>query len=183
MEPSPSPDEMIEPSPSPQGSPLSPLLFLLFINPLVEELNDMNGAEGLFYADDTILIADNEVTARRILQHTDDWCARNDIRLNRPKSGVMTPRLPHQKRANTKEEFAGIPIVEEYNCLGVRVDATFQLKPDTEVRKEKEQKLIKAQRILSLNHISLPAKYHNTRPAIARSSASPIPNNTSACHI
>ena len=73
-----------------QGCILSPLLFNIFINDLAQTLNNLEcGAsygEGdvsiLLYADDIILLSDNEATLQRMLSCLNDYCLSWGLTIN-----------------------------------------------------------------------------------------------------
>ena len=111
-----------------QGCVLSPLLFSLYINSLVEQLKSVRcGIEcageiipGLLFADDTALLAPDESGIKKSLDVLVEWCKDWGVKINVSKSGIMHVR---QKRvARTDVQFVidneEIPMVEQYRYLG-----------------------------------------------------------------
>ena len=76
----------------PQGSILGPLLFLIYINHLPLCITE---SDKLIYADDTTLAAvghsieeiENDLSTD--VEHTSDWCGKNDMVISLPKSISM----------------------------------------------------------------------------------------------
>jgi len=102
----------------PQGSPLSPIIFNLFIDPLVAELNRSNRSNiprCLFYADDGALFAWDLDTARTLLRIAERWAADNGMIYNVAKSGVLS--LGSEDVQLTLDGRV-IPVVLSYKYLG-----------------------------------------------------------------
>lgn len=78
-----------------QGSPLSPILFNLFIDGLLRLLNRDGESipRCLFYADDGALLTRSHAEAQLLLQVCDDWIRAHDLEFNVAKCGVVS-RLP-----------------------------------------------------------------------------------------
>jgi hypothetical protein len=65
-----------------QGDSLSPTLFAIFINDLAKEMKDLdigididNGKICiLLFADDIVILADDEVKLQMLLEFTNEWC-------------------------------------------------------------------------------------------------------------
>lgn len=70
-----------------QGCPLSPILFNLFINELAFKIQAIGKGIGvdneevslLLYADDVVLLAENEDDLQSMLSVLSEWCGQNDI--------------------------------------------------------------------------------------------------------
>ena len=115
-----------------QGCILSPLLFSLYVNSLVEKLRGAGvGVEcrgqmvtTLLYADDAVILAENEEQVKRGLKVLEEWCKEWGVEVNVEKSGVMHIRRRGIKR--TVETFfvndERIGVVEEYKYLGCMVN-------------------------------------------------------------
>ena len=79
------------------GDNLSPTLFSIYINDLavtLKELNlgiDINGKKLciLLYADDLVLIAENEKDLQTLLNKMNEWCLRWKLNININKSNVV----------------------------------------------------------------------------------------------
>ena len=77
-----------------QGDNLSPILFCLYINDLALTLKENNigvNIDGhticiLLYADDIVLLAENEKDLQTLLDITQDWCYKWKININVEKS-------------------------------------------------------------------------------------------------
>ena len=112
-----------------QSFMLSPLLFNMFINNLVETIKGLGigvdiGQEKvsiLMYADDLVLLAENENDLQLLLNVLSDWCRSNRINVNETKSNVVhfcTPSIPMTNFAFSccdKE----IQLAAQYNYLGL----------------------------------------------------------------
>ena len=83
-----------------QGCPSSPVLFNLFINDLVSELEkDRVGVSipgmkntnigALLFADDLVMIADSEEKLRTMVGRLEEWCQKWEMKVNTNKCGVM----------------------------------------------------------------------------------------------
>ena len=91
-----------------QGCMLSPLLFNMFVNNLVETIKGLGigvdiGQEKvsiLMYADDLVLLAENENDLQLLLNVLSDWCRSNRINVNETKSNVVHFRTPSIHRTN-----------------------------------------------------------------------------------
>ena len=89
-----------------QGCVLSPFLFSLYVNSLVEKLRCAGvGVEcrgrmvtALLYADDAVLLAENEEQVKRGLKVLEEWCKEWGVEGNMEKSGVMHIRRRGVKR-------------------------------------------------------------------------------------
>ena len=110
-----------------QGCVLSPLLFSLHINLLVEKLRVAGvGVEGrgrlitaLLYADDAVLFAESEKGMRVSLGLLSEWCREWSLEVNAEKCGVMHIRKRGVKRTEEVFDVDGerIKVVEEFKYL------------------------------------------------------------------
>ena len=82
-----------------QGDNLSPTLFALYVNDLIQEIKGLNAGiqidehniSVLAYADDLVLIANTEQDLQRMLDVTANWCVKWCIRINLEKKlGLCT---------------------------------------------------------------------------------------------
>ena len=116
-----------------QGDCLSPLLFSLYINDLAIELknlkkgvpiNENEDVTILMYADDIVILAENETDLQTQLDRITNWCKQWQLMINNDKSKVM-----HFRRKNkdiTDREFFlqdnKIECVDKYKYLGIIFD-------------------------------------------------------------
>jgi len=115
-----------------QGDVLSPLVFSIFFNGLIEALK---GKElgvvilkkkqvcGLWYADDIALLARSCDELRDMLKCVDEYCCKWRCSANAKKSGVMIIRPPGYVPDEEVGEFFlngdKVPIVSKYKYLGI----------------------------------------------------------------
>jgi hypothetical protein len=110
-----------------QGCPLSPILFDIFIDDLIECVRafgpvvpglDGRRVPGLLFADDTVLLAESAVELQASLDLVGRWAAANGMEFGIAKCGVMAigDEMP-------EEDFVLgghiVPRVHEYKYLGV----------------------------------------------------------------
>jgi hypothetical protein len=87
----------------PQGSILGPLLFLLYINDITENISE---AKLILYADDTnvLVIEKNEEALQSklssVMKHLEDWFHKNDLIINTAKTAAMSFHICHSERPN-----------------------------------------------------------------------------------
>ena len=77
-----------------QGGPLSPRLYSVYVEEMLNEL-EVSGVEAWFnqilinaimYADDTILLAENENSMNILIKIVQKYCNKNEIKLNMDKT-------------------------------------------------------------------------------------------------
>ena len=112
-----------------QGDNLSPILFSIFINDLVQEENDLRLGIGigdsrlsiLLYADDIALLASEEISMQTMLNKIHEWCKRWRMLINAKKSKVMHFRHARTKRSefNFKIGDNRLETTDRYKYLGV----------------------------------------------------------------
>ena len=111
-----------------QGCIQSPHLFSLYINSLTVELNKAGVGMDckswriptLLYADDMVLLAEEEEMFRKELKILEEWCIEWVVKVNVGKCGIVHFRKRRVKRR--KEEFRvnrkRIDVIAEYKYLG-----------------------------------------------------------------
>ncbi|VDI61569.1 Hypothetical predicted protein, partial [Mytilus galloprovincialis] len=112
-----------------QGDNLSPTLFSIFINDLVEEVNSLGLGVNigdstlslLLYADDIVLLASSETDMQCMLDKVHEWCKRWRVLINTEKSKVMHFRPSRSKRSNFQFKIGDnlLQITDTYKYLGV----------------------------------------------------------------
>ena len=113
-----------------QGSPISPLLFIAFVNPLIERLHACMGVRltddriirGLFFADDICLLAETMEDMRDMLAVCEGWAEEFGMTFNAGKSEMM--QLAGRISQHRPEVmFAGglLKWVPEFKYLGVHI--------------------------------------------------------------
>ena len=112
-----------------QGCPSSPILFNLFINDLIDELEmgeegvDIPGVDAktgaLLFADDLVMLADSEEKLRTMVERLEAWCRRWEMKVNAGKCGVMEIGV-HRSSADLVIQVRQdvVPVVEAYTYLG-----------------------------------------------------------------
>ena len=96
-----------------QGDTISPTLFSIFINDLAKELKDSNLGVSLnenlivstlLYADDIVLLADNEENLQSMLDITEKWCKKWRLEVNVTKTNILHVR----KQSLRQSEYVSI---------------------------------------------------------------------------
>jgi hypothetical protein len=121
-----------------QGSILSPALFNIFVEDLVEKLSkelNLHVEDILLYADDILLLCDSPEQVRKCIQIVERWSKENGMELNKKKSGIVVfaPRLakkiPYMKlqetekiKENKKTGEKAKVIVKEWVTTGEEID-------------------------------------------------------------
>jgi hypothetical protein len=107
----------------PQGSTLSPILFNIFVEALGERIKQA-GISFRFYADDLIIIGDDE-TIRRVIPLIDEWTEANNMAVNKTKSGILAIDGSGLREG---EDIDGYPVVGSYKYLGLLVNGRLDLR-------------------------------------------------------
>ena len=112
-----------------QGCVLSPILFNMFINSLVTEIHalgigvDIDGEKVaiLLYADDVVLLAENEHDLQMLLDVLSNWCVRNSMTVNIDKSKVVHFRNKSVNRTAVQFmiDMRRLDVVDHYTYLGL----------------------------------------------------------------
>jgi len=107
-----------------QGSVISPALFNIFIEPLLDSLCKELGWKNVFaYADDVAVIVTSYQQLRTAVNTITAWSKGSGVPLNFQKSGILNVR---SRRNSGKliggNEFMGMPVVGLYKYLGVWLD-------------------------------------------------------------
>ena len=117
---------------TPQGDPISPLLFLLCINPIIEHINQKGKGYKLnkwvkisilAYANDLVLIGSNRKEIEKILKWLEKWMNTYGLKINHNKSTYShnSDRAMEPIHAQGKE----IPKIarnELYQYLGIHLN-------------------------------------------------------------
>ena len=115
-----------------QGDNLSPVLFNLYINDLAIELKKLNygvdigGKKNclLLYADDIVIVAENESNLQIQLDFINQWCKKWRLNINHKKANVIHFRKRNDRQSNFIFLFGHLPIytVQTYTYLGIVFD-------------------------------------------------------------
>ena len=115
-----------------QGDSLSPTLFSLYVNDLVKTLKEKGPLLNigglliniLLYADDMVLMADNESDLQELLDILYDWCAKWRLSLNRDKTQIVHFRPSGQNMSKFVFLYGRdtLRTVSKYKYLGIIFD-------------------------------------------------------------
>jgi hypothetical protein len=122
-----------------QGCPLSPALFNVFIQDLIDDLNESKKAViTLAYADDIVVVAESAELLQQVINICAIWTGENKMKANVIKSAVM--EIPADKKKPIKDTAytyngAPLPKVDTYKYLGVLFDDEVSFKKQVAKRK------------------------------------------------
>ena len=121
----------------PQGSILGPLLFLIYINDCIPNVQK---CKTLLYADDSVIYSSGhdflttQAVVQRGLNSFTDWSSRNKLTINEKKTKVIifssTPKFNVLKQQMTlKMNDKPLELVETMRYLGITLDYELSFKP------------------------------------------------------
>ena len=140
-----------------QGSTLSPLLFNLFINDLLNLLERW-GIKTRAYADDTAWIWKNVQQWQEAIRIMKPWADENAMKINPTKSGILRILLKKSKIKKIQNEL-DIPEVESYCYLGIRINQTINPMEHILSLRSIEDKLIRRINILKPSLVSTKSRF------------------------
>ena len=121
----------------PQGSTISPLLFDIFMDDLINFLCNKPTREKVYpekdilcYADDVAIFFNGMHKLKQILKNLEDWTLKNEMKINKSKSGIMYIRKKDNeamRRQYKEEKIQDFPIVQQYKFLGITIAPNFDL--------------------------------------------------------
>ena len=114
----------------PQGDPLSPTLFIIFINSLLDEIEKANlgikmhgiTTPGIGFADDLCFMAESMEQLNKLIKICEKWCENWGMQANAKKLATMV--IGAKPKDHMDQHFwrnKQIPKVEVYDYLGVKV--------------------------------------------------------------
>ncbi len=111
----------------PQGSSLSPLLFIIFFGMLIEQLRSIIDREQIgVYADDLVVQADGLQELDLLVTVTRSWAVKNKCEINTSKTKIVEIRK-RKIDYPSGEKLQDYEIVEDYRYLGVPIDSSLTM--------------------------------------------------------
>ena len=114
----------------PQGAILSPVLFNIFIDDLVNTLQTPKST-ALAFADDIAVHTTDKMSLHSTIRAFEQWSRENGIAINKNKSAVMCIRVDRRTPMPRFNHVMGIPVAQEYKYLGVTLDDCGTVKSQT----------------------------------------------------
>ena len=133
-----------------KGSLLSPILFNLYLNNLIKELNN-HAYEVLSYVDDLCVLCQGKSELLNIIKIIDKWTILNGIKVNKKKSGIMILK----NDANDGNEIEDFPIIKEYKYLGITIDNKMRINSHIGMIDKKLNEYFKRNYILNKRYFSV----------------------------
>ena len=125
-----------------QGDPMSASVFSIYINSLIDYVNELNlgvDIDGkliciLLYADDIVLIGKSEAELQSLLLSLETWCKQWQLHVNLEKSKIIHFRNPRKNRTEFlfKLNENDMEKVAVYKCLGLHIDEFLNLNTNSE---------------------------------------------------
>lgn len=112
----------------PQGAVLSPTLFNIYIDLLVQKIADAN-LQVLAFADDIVLIASGTIELIKTIRLVENWCRDFCIQMNTTKSAIMAIRADRRTKLPAYKEVRGIALVTHYKYLELEIDDCIDMRP------------------------------------------------------
>ena len=143
---------------SPQGGISSPMLWLVYINDLVDELTKIVGIKNVFvFADDLMILAGSYNVAFSIIRRVRRWSEKNKIKINNKKSAILPLAKKASNKDNFKREVLDIPFTKSYKYLGLVFDYTMDFK-ETLVKTTRDVSMMKNHMVFGSIGMSLTQK-------------------------
>ena len=126
-----------------QGDTISPTLFAIYINDLAGQLNqsglgvDIDASlklSCLLYADDIVLLADDEHDLQALLTIVNTWCSKWRLEVNLLKTNIMHVHKKQKPRSNFNFMFENktVEYCDQYKYLGVTLNQNLNFEKTTE---------------------------------------------------
>lgn len=127
-----------------QGCPISPLLFIIFVNRIFKDCSaagtDVKNSialKGCQYADDLLAFLKGPKEAKKFIEQLLIWCKKWGMVVNIPKSGVMAWGHTAEELAKVKEtpissSEGNFPWVEEYKYLGIKTKENLSMSRESD---------------------------------------------------
>jgi exonuclease III len=140
-----------------QGCPMSPLLFDIFINDILEgqeqfgvEVPGVSGRKlaGLMFADDVVILAPDRTMLHRQMREVGSWASRWEMSVGAAKCGVTVfyGDVSAIERDQWMLQGQAIPVVESYTYLGIDVYSDWDLVKTAAKRSESARRALWALR-------------------------------------
>ena len=126
-----------------QGDNLSPTAFSVYINDLLNELNNSGldiqltpslNVNNLAYADDIVLISDNPIKLQKMLDIVAAWCKNWRVLINVAKTKAMTfgKHVPLGTQCEYRLGNEVIEVVQKYCYLGINLNCNLNMSETVE---------------------------------------------------
>ena len=100
---------------------ISPFLFNIYIDSLLQNLNQIDNTFTLAYADDIAIIFDDLHSLKIAHDTLSENLLQLNLQLNASKSGIIFAKLKAHRKISIENhnQLLGIPIVNTYKYLGI----------------------------------------------------------------
>ena len=134
-----------------QGCVLSPLLFAIYVDGLLDQLQEALDAQqlnlpanALAFADDLVLLARSPEHLRLLLRIVENWCTDSSMQISVSKTKVMPIGPNAQQDISIAVDHDILQVVQRYKYLGYLVHSTGDWSENTRHRATRGKQLIAA---------------------------------------
>jgi exonuclease III len=141
-----------------QGDSISPILFIIFLNPLLEMLNTaQTGTGATAYCDDIVITAETKEQIEQQWKKVKEFAEYNNIQVNPDKSGYTTTDTNEAtlKMKNSNKQLQKLDPAASYKYLGFWINLELNW---TKQQNECEKKLRGTLNVISLKAMSVDQK-------------------------